>query len=59
MTTANEGLRIAFPVQGWKQFLVLEYAGTPEARQVLKHLAGGMPQAVRTREAKASLDRWR
>ena len=36
---------------------VLEYAGTPEAREVLEKLAGGGPQALRTRQSRASLDR--
>jgi dipeptidyl aminopeptidase/acylaminoacyl peptidase len=36
---------------------VLEHIGTTEARQVLVKLAGGMPEARPTREAKASLDR--
>jgi hypothetical protein len=36
---------------------VLEHAGTPEARQVLEKLAGGVPQALRTRQSRASLDR--
>ncbi len=36
---------------------VLEHIGTPEARAFLKELAGGDPEAVLTREAKASLKR--
>ena len=36
---------------------VLEYMRTPEARQLLKILAGGEPEAVATQEAKASLAR--
>ncbi len=36
---------------------VLERIGTPEAQQVLKTLAQGIPEAPRTREAKASLER--
>jgi hypothetical protein len=35
----------------------LEQIGTPQARQVLRRLAGGAPQARLTREAKAVLDR--
>jgi hypothetical protein len=35
----------------------LEYAGTADARQVLEALAGGMPEAQVTQEAKASLHR--
>jgi WD40 repeat protein len=36
---------------------VLEHIGTPEARQVLHSFAAGTPSAIRTREAKASLER--
>jgi WD40 repeat protein len=36
---------------------VLEQLGTPEARRVLETIADGHPQALLTREAKASLDR--
>jgi hypothetical protein len=36
---------------------VLERIGSQEARQVLAALAGGVPEARETREAKASLDR--
>ena len=36
---------------------VLEHIGTAEARQVLKSLANGAPEARRTREAKSSLER--
>jgi hypothetical protein len=36
---------------------VLEGVGTPQARQVLQTLAGGLPEARLTREAKASLER--
>jgi RNA polymerase sigma factor (sigma-70 family) len=36
---------------------VLEYVGTPEAKQVLERLAGGAPAALMTQEAKASLER--
>jgi truncated hemoglobin YjbI len=36
---------------------VLEHIGTPEARQVLKVLAEGAPEARLTQEAKASLER--
>jgi hypothetical protein len=36
---------------------VLEYIGTAEARQVLEALAGGMPEARLTQEARASLNR--
>jgi hypothetical protein len=36
---------------------VLEMAGTREARRLLEELAGGADGALRTREAKASLDR--
>jgi hypothetical protein len=36
---------------------VLEYLGTPRARQKIQSLAGGVPQALMTREAQASLTR--
>jgi hypothetical protein len=36
---------------------VLEQIGTPKARQVLRRLANGAPEAQLTREAKASLER--
>jgi WD40 repeat protein len=36
---------------------VLEALGTPQAREVLRALAGGSPQAGLTREARAALDR--
>jgi hypothetical protein len=38
---------------------VLEHIGTPEAQEVLQTLAKGAPEALITREAKASLDRLR
>jgi hypothetical protein len=38
---------------------VLEHIGTPEAQEVLQTLAKGAPEALITREAKASLDRIR
>ncbi len=39
----------------------LEFAGTPQSRQLLQKLAGGAPEACVTREAKAALERlaWR
>jgi RNA polymerase sigma factor (sigma-70 family) len=36
---------------------VLEMLATPEARHILERLAGGAPEALPTREARASLDR--
>jgi hypothetical protein len=36
---------------------VLEYIGTPEAKEVLQWLAQGVPQARLTQEAKASVER--
>jgi hypothetical protein len=40
-----------------RALLVLEHAGTPEARQALEKLAGGAPGAWLTTEAKAALAR--
>jgi WD40 repeat protein len=40
-----------------RAFRVLEQAGTPEARDLLKRLAEGVPPAWLTRQAKASLER--
>jgi hypothetical protein len=37
----------------------LELIGTPAARELLESLAGGAPEARLTREAKASLQRWK
>jgi hypothetical protein len=37
--------------------MVLEVRGTPEARQLLQRLAGGLPEARLTQEAKAALTR--
>jgi WD40 repeat protein len=36
---------------------LLERIGTPEAKKLLENLAGGVPEAILTREAKASLHR--
>jgi WD40 repeat protein len=52
-------------LEGWpaealrirRALMVLEYIGTPKARQVLETLARGAPRARLTREAQASLDR--
>jgi hypothetical protein len=38
-------------------FAVLERADTPEARALLQQIAGGLPEARLTREARATLDR--
>jgi hypothetical protein len=43
--------------QALRAIEVLERVGTPEARQVLKTLTQGAPEARLTKEAKASLDR--
>lgn len=48
------------PAAQWRAFRaieVLEHIGTPEARRVLKRMAGGAWEARQTREAKASLAR--
>jgi hypothetical protein len=44
-------------VRGLRALEVLEAIGTPEARSVLKRLAGGEPEASLTCEAKAALER--
>jgi hypothetical protein len=53
MPPANspEGLRVLRTIE------VLEHIANPEARQVLEQLAGGMPEARVTQEAKLSLRR--
>jgi WD40 repeat protein len=48
---SSEELRTVRAVQ------VLEFAGTPAARRLLADLASGAPEALLTREARASLDR--
>jgi hypothetical protein len=50
-TLTAEQLRLVRAVEA------LEKMGTPEARTVLKTLAGGAPGALPTREARAALDR--
>jgi hypothetical protein len=44
-------------LQALRAVEALEFAGTKEAREVLRRLAGGAPGGRVTREAKASLDR--
>jgi len=44
-------------MQGLRAVDVLEYIGTPEARQILESLATGLATARLTEEAKASLER--
>lgn len=51
VTPAGDRLRQVRAVE------VLERAGTPEAREVLRTLAGGAPEALVTRTARASLAR--
>lgn len=49
--TSSEWIQLLRAIQ------VLEQAGTPEACEVLKSLAGGPAEAWRTKEAKAALER--
>jgi WD40 repeat protein len=51
LSTSKETLRQLRAVE------VLEHIGSPEARQVLRTLATGAPEAFPTREAKAALER--
>ena len=51
LTHRSDALRMVRAVE------VLEDIGTPEARAVLEHLAAGVAEARRTREAKAALAR--
>jgi WD40 repeat protein len=44
-------------LRGYRAIQILEYAGTPEARQLLQTLSQGAPAARLTMEAKASLER--
>jgi hypothetical protein len=44
-------------LRGLRAVQVLEQVGTPEARDLLRTLAGGVPEARLTQEAKASLQR--
>ena len=44
-------------LRGLRATEVLEHLGTPEAKHVLLSLSGGAPEALVTREAKASLQR--
>lgn len=44
-------------LRDWRALEVLEHLGTPEARRLLQHLAGGVAEARLTREAKAALRR--
>jgi hypothetical protein len=44
-------------LRAYRAVQALEYSGTPEARQILKGLAGGAPEALLTRAARAALGR--
>lgn len=47
----------ALPVPVLRSLEILEHAGTPEARDLLRRLADGLPDASLTKEARASLAR--
>ena len=47
----------AVPLQDIRSVEVIEHLGTAPARQLLRELAKGMPEARLTREAKAALAR--
>ena len=53
----NDPLPPGAVLQGVRGIAVLEYIGTAEARRVLERLAGGVPEARLTREARAALTR--
>jgi RNA polymerase sigma factor (sigma-70 family) len=53
----EEGTQSPKRLQALRGLEVLEYAGTPEARQLLQALANGAPDARLTREAKAAVAR--
>jgi hypothetical protein len=44
-------------VRAVRAIAILEFIGTPEAKQVLENLAGGEPDALPTQQAKAALER--
>ena len=44
-------------VQAYRVVEVLERAGTPDARELLKTLAKGPPELALTQDARAALDR--
>lgn len=53
----QEKLATAEPLKILRAIEVLEHIDSPEARQVLRDLAQGLPEARRTREAEAALRR--
>jgi RNA polymerase sigma factor (sigma-70 family) len=53
----TSGLLAGEPLRGARAVQVLERIGSPEARQALERLAGGVASARLTWEAKAALDR--
>jgi hypothetical protein len=46
-------------VRALREIWVLQRLGTPEARAVLKALAGGLPEARQTQAARAALAGWK
>jgi RNA polymerase sigma factor (sigma-70 family) len=59
LTQVEGGIPSGERLRGLRAVEVLEHIGTPEARELLKKLAEGAPEAHLTREAKAALERLR
>jgi HEAT repeat protein len=53
----TSGLLAGEPLRGARAVQILERVGSPEARQALERLAGGVAPSRLTQEAKAALER--